>query len=38
MEFDVRGLIHHTHSALAELFSDSVVRDALADHAGPIFA
>ncbi len=29
----VLGLVHHAHSATAQLFYDAVVRDGLADHA-----
>ena len=31
-EFDVLGLVDHTHPATAQLLDDAVVRDGLADH------
>ena len=32
MKFRIFSLVHHTHSAAAELLDDAVVRDGLADH------
>ncbi len=31
-EFDVLGLVDHTHPATAQLLDDAVVRDGLTDH------
>ncbi len=31
-EFEILGLVNHTHAATTELFDNSVVRDGLADH------
>jgi hypothetical protein len=30
----VAGLVHHTHSALAQLFDDVIVRYSCSQHAG----
>ena len=31
-EFNVLGLVHHTHPTTAELLDNAIVRDGLADH------
>jgi len=31
-EFDILGLVDHTHAASAKFFEDAVVRNGLADH------
>ena len=33
---DHAGLLDHAHPSFTELLGDAVVRDGLADHAGPI--
>ncbi|MDA1313529.1 MAG: hypothetical protein O2968_09365 [Acidobacteria bacterium] len=36
VELRVLGLVDDTHAAFTEFLGDAVVRDGLADHAGPI--
>ena len=36
LEAGVLGLVHHSHTAAAELFQDAIVGDRCADHSVPV--